>query len=117
MMESESTYETSVNFYQTTRRYNPEDSYLHTRRCENLKSYFTKILFVFPVSCVPLTSKTETKYVGLNFICPAASIYVIHSCFVRRAVYENILINTEIVTEQKRAGCSDSFVSLWKVFY
>jgi hypothetical protein len=33
-----STSETSVNVYQTTRRYNPEDSHLHTRRRENLKS-------------------------------------------------------------------------------
>jgi hypothetical protein len=32
------TSETSVN-YQTTRRSNPEDSHLHTRRCENLKSH------------------------------------------------------------------------------
>jgi hypothetical protein len=31
--------ETSVNFYQTTRRNNPEDSHLHTRRRENIKSY------------------------------------------------------------------------------
>jgi hypothetical protein len=31
--------ETLVNFYQTTRSYNLEDSHLHTRRCENLKSY------------------------------------------------------------------------------
>jgi hypothetical protein len=29
MMEEESTYETSANFYQTTRRYNPADSHLH----------------------------------------------------------------------------------------
>jgi hypothetical protein len=28
-MEAVSTSETSVNFYQTTRRYNPEDSHLH----------------------------------------------------------------------------------------
>jgi hypothetical protein len=28
MMEAESTSETLVNFYQTTRRYNPEDSHL-----------------------------------------------------------------------------------------
>jgi hypothetical protein len=28
MMEAARTSETSVNFYQTTRRYNPEDSYL-----------------------------------------------------------------------------------------
>jgi hypothetical protein len=39
MMEAASTSETSVNFYQTTRRYNPEDSHLRTHRRENLKSY------------------------------------------------------------------------------
>jgi hypothetical protein len=32
------TSETSVNFNLTTRRYVPEDSKLHTRRRENLKS-------------------------------------------------------------------------------
>jgi hypothetical protein len=40
MMEAASTSETSVNFYQTARRNNPEDSHLHTRRRENLKSRF-----------------------------------------------------------------------------
>jgi hypothetical protein len=44
MMEAASTSETSVNFYQTTRRNNPEDSHLHTHRRENLKSHmFTPI--------------------------------------------------------------------------
>jgi hypothetical protein len=38
-MEAARTSETLVNFYQTTRRYNPEDSHLHTNRRENLKSY------------------------------------------------------------------------------
>jgi hypothetical protein len=38
MMEAASTSETSLNFYQTTRRYNPEDGHLHTRIRENLKS-------------------------------------------------------------------------------
>jgi hypothetical protein len=36
-MEVVCTSETSVNFYQTTRRNIPEDSHLHTRRRENLK--------------------------------------------------------------------------------
>jgi hypothetical protein len=39
MMEAASISKTFVNFYQTTRRYNPEDNHLHTRRRENLKSY------------------------------------------------------------------------------
>jgi hypothetical protein len=38
-MEAASTSETSVKFYQTTRRNNPEDSHLQTRRRENLKSH------------------------------------------------------------------------------
>jgi hypothetical protein len=38
IMEAVSTSETSENFYQTTRRNNPEDSHLHTRNRENLKS-------------------------------------------------------------------------------
>jgi hypothetical protein len=39
MMEAASTSETLVNFYQTTRRYNSEDSHLLTHSRENLKSY------------------------------------------------------------------------------
>jgi hypothetical protein len=42
MMEAARTSETLVNFYQTTRRYNPEDSHLCTYSCENLKSFFIK---------------------------------------------------------------------------
>jgi hypothetical protein len=38
MMQAESISETSVNFYQTTLPNNLEDSHLHTRRRENLKS-------------------------------------------------------------------------------
>jgi hypothetical protein len=38
-MEAARISETLVNFYQTTRRYNLEDSHLHTGRRENLKSY------------------------------------------------------------------------------
>jgi hypothetical protein len=40
MMEAARTSETLVKFYQTTRRYNPEDSHLRTHRRENLKSYY-----------------------------------------------------------------------------
>jgi hypothetical protein len=43
MMEAARTSETSVNFYQTTQRYNPEDSHLRTHCRENLKSYSVRI--------------------------------------------------------------------------
>jgi hypothetical protein len=39
MMAAGSTSETSVNFYQTTQHYNPEDSHLHSCRHENLRSF------------------------------------------------------------------------------
>jgi hypothetical protein len=39
MMETATTSVTPVNVYQTTRRNNPEDSHLHTRHRENLKSH------------------------------------------------------------------------------
>jgi hypothetical protein len=45
MMEAARTYEMLVNFYQTTRCYNPEDSHLCTHRLKNLKSYLTLKLF------------------------------------------------------------------------
>jgi hypothetical protein len=40
MMEAASTSETLVDFYQTTRSNNSEDSHLHIHQCENLKSQF-----------------------------------------------------------------------------
>jgi hypothetical protein len=45
MMEALSTSKTLVNFYQTTRCNNPENSHLHTRRRENLKSHSFDWLF------------------------------------------------------------------------
>jgi hypothetical protein len=39
MMEAANTSETSVNLYQTTRRNDPEDSHIHIRCRENLKSH------------------------------------------------------------------------------
>jgi hypothetical protein len=57
MMEAARTYKTSVNFYQTSRRINPEDSHLLIRRCEKLKSHL-----------VTLYTKTFYQQLGLNCI-------------------------------------------------
>jgi hypothetical protein len=48
MMEAAGTYETLMNFYQTTQCNNPEDSHLDTRCCENLKSHIF-VLLIRPV--------------------------------------------------------------------
>jgi hypothetical protein len=48
MMEAASTSETSVNLYQATRRYNPEDSQVHSRCRENLTSYLKLHIFSLP---------------------------------------------------------------------
>jgi hypothetical protein len=53
MKEAASTSETSVNFYQTIQHINPEDSHLHTRRRENLKS---------PVLSFCLSRNTSVKH-------------------------------------------------------
>jgi hypothetical protein len=47
-MEAARTSETLVNFYQTTRRYNPEYSHLRTHRRENLRCYLCWNLAVAP---------------------------------------------------------------------
>jgi hypothetical protein len=55
IMEAASTSKTSVNFYQTTRRNNPEDNYPHTRRRENLKSHYKSCALV----CLWLREQTN----------------------------------------------------------
>jgi hypothetical protein len=59
MMEAARTSETLVNFYQTTRRYNPEDSHLRTHRRENLKSYF---IIKFPPSFCYIRGRQPFHY-------------------------------------------------------
>jgi hypothetical protein len=62
MMEAARTSETLVNFYQTTRRYNPEDSHLRIHRRENLKSYLT-LTVVQSIPIITLENFTQ----GLRF--------------------------------------------------
>jgi hypothetical protein len=40
-MEGVRTHEMSVYFNESTRRYITEDSHLHTRHCENMKSHMS----------------------------------------------------------------------------
>jgi hypothetical protein len=65
IMETVSTFETSVSFYQTTRHNIPEDTHLHTRRLENPKSNL-KVL---------LSSLHEKKVDSTRNICISATCY------------------------------------------
>jgi hypothetical protein len=44
VMKVVQTSETLINLYQSTWRYNPEDSHLHTNCCENLKTWMCLVL-------------------------------------------------------------------------
>jgi hypothetical protein len=50
MMEAARTSETSVDIELRTRQYIPEDSELHTRHLENLKSHMSSEMFLRVVS-------------------------------------------------------------------
>jgi hypothetical protein len=63
MKEAGSTPETSVNFYQTTQRNNPEDSHLHMHHRENLKSH--RVVFGYDMIILP-DLKRKQFYVTLS---------------------------------------------------
>jgi hypothetical protein len=66
MMGAARTSETLINFYQTTRRYNPEDSHLRTHRRENLKSYKSQVRCEVP-RVDPRTLQRKNKGTPTNF--------------------------------------------------
>jgi hypothetical protein len=74
-MEATSTSETTVNFYQTTRRNNPEDSHRHTRRRENLKSHQ-----VYPDSVRPLSFYFSLSF--FQFLFSFISYFLAFSYFL-----------------------------------
>jgi hypothetical protein len=82
MMDAVNTYETSVNFYETTREKNPEDSHLHTCRPGNLKSHCEGICIMINEYDMIMTMPF-IKSVGYNLnvghdslvLCPLLSIF------------------------------------------
>jgi hypothetical protein len=60
MMVAVRTSETSVHFNVTTTRYIPEDSKLHTRRCQNLTSYIIILTWKSACTSPALDSREPT---------------------------------------------------------
>jgi hypothetical protein len=57
-MEATCSFEASVDFQRTTRRYKPEDRNLHNHRCDNLNSHRKK--FDEPLTNVTIDMWVET---------------------------------------------------------
>jgi hypothetical protein len=77
MMEAARTSETLINFYQTTRRYNPEDSHLRIHRRENLKYYLKQFYFSYPhvnYSEVSLGGGSQLSMTLMTMILPFGQI-------------------------------------------
>jgi hypothetical protein len=64
-MEAARTSERLVKIYQTTRRNNPEDSHLHTRRRENLKSNLTNRFVTTILGTYMQTLKVAVRWLSI----------------------------------------------------
>jgi hypothetical protein len=73
MMEAAESSKTLVNFYQTTRCHNPEDSHLRTNRRENLKSH---ISYVIEINCFAISYSLLEGQLSRERIWPS----VLHLC-------------------------------------
>jgi hypothetical protein len=78
--------ETSVNFYQITRRNNQKDSHLHIRRRENRKSHLEILLFLLRRKWYHHILKYNTRLTADEFY-PHIKITFIHHF---RKKYKNI---------------------------
>jgi hypothetical protein len=85
MMEAARTSETSVNFYQTARRNNPEDSCLHTRRRENLKSHNVNCLYDSVFSrlhcvcvCACVWERERDREIENEHLCYKLRYFLVH---------------------------------------
>jgi hypothetical protein len=75
MMAAARTSEPLVNFFQTTRHYNPEDNDLRTHRRENLKSYLGMQLFLRFRLLIFEKENTHGKEVSIHNYCESRKKY------------------------------------------
>jgi hypothetical protein len=82
MLKAASTSETSVNFYQITWRYNPENN-LHTRRRENLKSY--------KVQCSSRENVLGSRAEGHEIESHSGHMFFIIACNYKQCMLKNVI--------------------------
>jgi hypothetical protein len=94
MMEEARSSETLVNFYQTTWRYNPEDSHLHTNCHDNLKSYLASSCLYYCTNLPNSQPILETN-LKINTITRRANHQTrFPTCFITKILHINIHFNT-----------------------
>jgi hypothetical protein len=99
MVEAAKTSETLVNFYHTTRRYNPEDSHLCTHRRENLKSYVIRFGDIIhqicnvAVFCFVMASlnKHETKHLFIRSLQSTSKNSNLMNIFIKLSCRQQFL--------------------------
>jgi hypothetical protein len=113
MTEAARASETLVNFYQTTRRYNPEDSHLLTHRRENFKSYLSTLTNGTPF-LVYLQSNYKHRYLVITLFStttlilflPTQSTKYLHSKSSVHHITVSCARNYKIHTEQVSTAVS-----------
>jgi hypothetical protein len=99
MMKAARTSETLVNFYQTTRRYNPEDSHVRTHRRENLKSYMFTLISFFGTKYTLLF--VWTFFLLVNFISGNVQSYSV----LNYTLTDRVLFKVATVKPREIALC------------
>jgi hypothetical protein len=91
MMEAASTSETTVNFFQTTQRNIQDNSHLHTRRRENLKSHIQKNCLHWRIRSVCCGRKLQWQLIAATHV----SLLPIHVWHCVKSVTISRMINNK----------------------
>jgi hypothetical protein len=111
IMEAVRTSETLLNFYQTKRRNNPEDSQLHSHCRENLKSRRFRVLRDWVLSRVCGTESIEEKASWRKLNNDNSIIFSHLSNIIRMTKYKRMKCTRHTACMVMRNVCK---ISIWK---
>jgi hypothetical protein len=110
MMEAASTSETLVNFYQTTRCDNPEDSHLHTTRIHGATTQKTAI-FILPEYTVRQPRRQPSSYYQTTR-CDNPEDSHLHTTRIQGATTQTTIIFIEISFSPKHTRLNMTFTEI-----